>query len=252
LTNCIDFAQTLTDIECHHFCFFTVFKEAFMQRVAAYFRTSSTANKDGDSLPRQRDAVQEYAARNQMTIEVTRHDVKTGNSAIEERVGFADLIAECQERGLGIILVENASRFSRDLVHQEMGVEQLQKLGLHLIPVDAPEYFTEDTPSRVLIRQVLGAVSQFEKGNVVAKLKRGRNKKREETGKKVGGRQSFAEIDSELVINAKRISRQVSKTRSGKTKSLREIAQTLFDQGHTDKVLSAQSIKNMLAQKVPA
>ena len=63
-----------------------------MQRVAAYFRTSSTANKDGDSLPRQRDAVQEYAARNQMTIEVTRHDVKTGNSAIEERAGFADLI----------------------------------------------------------------------------------------------------------------------------------------------------------------
>ena len=223
-----------------------------MQRVAAYFRTSSTANKDGDSLPRQRDAVQEYAARNQMTIEVTRHDVKTGNSAIEERAGFADLIAECQERELTVILVENASRFSRDLIHQEMGVEQLQKLGLHLIPVDAPEYFTEDTPSRVLIRQVLGAVSQFEKGNVVAKLKRGRNKKREETGKKVGGRQSFAELDPQLVTNAKRISRQVSKTRSEKTKSLREIAQTLFDQGHTDKVLSAQSIKNMLAQKVPA
>jgi len=221
-----------------------------MQRVAAYFRTSSTANKDGDSLPRQRDAVQEYAARNQMTIEVTRHDVKTGNSAIEERAGFADLIAECQERELTVILVENASRFSRDLIHQEMGVEQLQKLGLHLIPVDAPEYFTEDTPSRVLIRQVLGAVSQFEKGNVVAKLKRGRNKKREETGKKVGGRQSFAEQDPQLVTNAKRIARQVSKTRPGKTKSLREVAQTLHDQGHTDKVLSAQSVSNLLKQKV--
>jgi DNA invertase Pin-like site-specific DNA recombinase len=221
-----------------------------MQRVAAYFRTSSAANKDGDSLPRQLSAVQDYAVRNQMSIEVTRHDVKTGNSAIEERAGFAELIAECQERELTVILVENASRFSRDLIHQEMGVEQLQKLGIHLIPVDSPEYFSEETPSRILIRQVMGAVSQFEKGNVVAKLKRARDQKRLETGKKVGGRQSFAELDPQLVTNAKRISRQVSKTRPGKTKSLREVAQTLHDQGHTDKVLSAQSVSNLLKQKV--
>ena len=221
-----------------------------MQRVAAYFRTSSAANKDGDSLPRQLSAVQDYAVRNQMSIEVTRHDVKTGNSAIEERAGFAELIAECQERELTVILVENASRFSRDLIHQEMGVEQLQKLGIHLIPDDSPEYFSEETPSRILIRQVMGAVSQFEKGNLVAKLKRARDQKRLETGKKVGGRLSFAELDPQLVTNAKRIARQVSKTRPGKTKSLREVAQTLHDQGHTDKVLSAQAISNLLKQKV--
>ena len=32
--------------------------------------------------------------------------------------------------------------------------------------------------------------------------------------------------------------------------TLREIAQSLFEQGHSDKVLSAQSVSNLLKQKV--
>jgi DNA invertase Pin-like site-specific DNA recombinase len=42
-----------------------------------------------------------------------------------------------------------------------------------------------------LIRQVLGAVSQFEKAMVVSKLKGARDRKRRETGRKVEGRKSY-------------------------------------------------------------
>jgi DNA invertase Pin-like site-specific DNA recombinase len=211
----------------------------------------SNVGEDKDTLNRQETAVAQYAQRMGLKIEVQRYDAgKTGDSAIAERIGFSELISECQQRQLSVILVENASRFSRDLIHQEVGVAQLQKLGITLIPVDAPETFTEDSPSRVLIRQMLGAVSQFEKGNLVAKLKGARDRKRAATGKKVEGRKSFSEKNPELVVHAKRISRQLSKKRSGQTKSLREIAQTLYDQEHTDKVLSAQSVSNLLKQKV--
>ena len=40
-----------------------------------------------------------------------------------------------------------------------------------LIPASAPDHFTEDTPTAVLVRQVLGAIAQFDKASTVAKLK---------------------------------------------------------------------------------
>ena len=133
-----------------------------MNRVAAYFRTSSATNEDGHSRQRQEDAVNEYAKRMGYDIEVTRWDVHTGDSTVIDRPGFSELLAEIQSRDISIILIENASRFARDLLHQEAGVEALSKLNVHLIPVDAPDTFTEETPSRVLIlrRQVWSANSE--------------------------------------------------------------------------------------------
>ena len=45
----------------------------------------------------------------------------------------------------------------------------LQK-GVTLIAASAPTFFIEDTPTAVLVRQVLRAVAQFEKASTVAKL----------------------------------------------------------------------------------
>jgi hypothetical protein len=42
---------------------------------------------------------------------------------------------------------------------------------LYRVPSSAPDFSLEDTPTAVLIRQVLGAISQFEKASLVAKLK---------------------------------------------------------------------------------
>jgi len=48
----------------------------------------------------------------------------------------------------------------------------------------------DDDPTRVLIRQVLGAVAQFEKSVIVAKLRAARVRKRRETGR-CEGRKPF-------------------------------------------------------------
>jgi hypothetical protein len=42
-----------------------------------------------------------------------------------------------------------------------------------LIAADKPDAFLDYTPTAILIRQVLGTVSQFEKAIVVSKLKGG-------------------------------------------------------------------------------
>jgi hypothetical protein len=56
---------------------------------------------------------------------------------------------------------------------------------------------TRDLASKAI--PVLGAVSEFDKAMVVAKLKGARERKRSLTGKKVEGRKSHAELRPELV-----------------------------------------------------
>ena len=59
----------------------------------------------------------------------------------------------------------------------------LKALSILLIPASAPDFFLEDTPTAVLVRQVLGAIAQFEKASVVTKLAAARKRKRMAEGK---------------------------------------------------------------------
>jgi len=60
---------------------------------------------------------------------------------------------------------------------------RLKALGISIIPASAPDFFTEDTPTAALVRQVLGAIAQFEKASAVAKLAAARKRKRERDGR---------------------------------------------------------------------
>jgi hypothetical protein len=96
--------------------------------------------------------------------------------------------------GVRTIIIESPDRFARDLSVQLAGHDFLKKQGVTLIPATAPDHFVEDTPTAVLVRQVLGAIAQFEKASLVAKLKAARDRKIA-AGIKCGGRKSFAERD---------------------------------------------------------
>jgi Resolvase, N terminal domain len=63
--------------------------------------------------------------------------------------------------GAKTIIVESPDRFARDLAVQLAGHDMLKGLGIAIIPASAPDFFTEDTPTAVLVRQVLGAIAQF-------------------------------------------------------------------------------------------
>jgi DNA invertase Pin-like site-specific DNA recombinase len=102
--------------------------------------------------------------------------------------------------GVRTIIVESPDRFARDLTVQLTGHDFLKGLGVELIPTTAPDFFTEETPTAVLVRQVLGAIAQFEKSALVAKLKAARDRKIAETGK-CGGRLSVIRSWSPLLAN---------------------------------------------------
>ena len=197
-----------------------------MATAVAYYRTSSAANvgEDKDSLRRQQEAVLSYADNKDINVVEEFYDAAvSGADPIQDREGFSDLLTYVAGNGARIILVENASRFARDLAVQLTGHEMLKQLGYDLVPVDAPNHFTDDTPTATMVRQILGAVSEFEKAQIVSKLKVARTRKRIETGK-CEGRKSHKELDPALAREAKRL------RMNGCT--LANVSSMLFEQGY--------------------
>src|SRR5262249_41044067 len=71
----------------------------------------------------------------------------------------------------------SASRFARDLMVQEVGHAKLRERDIDLIAADNPASFIDETPTAKLVRQVLGAISEFDKAMTVAKLRGARERK---------------------------------------------------------------------------
>ena len=143
------------------------------KKTFACYRTSSSANVGGDkdSLARQESAVRAYAATHGVEIVEAFYDAAvSGADAIDARPGFQDLLTAIAGNGVRTVLVETANRFARDLIVQETGYRFLQAQGIELVAVDSPMVFLDDTPTAALIRQILGAVAQFEKAALVSRL----------------------------------------------------------------------------------
>ena len=156
-----------------------------MKSCVVYARTSSTNPKDADSdsLPRQKDACEAYANANGLEIVKLFYDAGiSGTDPIFERPAFVAMVEYMLGNGARTILVESASRFARDLTVQLTGHDWLKAKGVTLVPVDMPDMFTNESATATLIRQILGAVAEFQKTEVVAKLHRGRRKRIAETG----------------------------------------------------------------------
>lgn len=217
-----------------------------MTEAVAYMRTSSTSGvgEGRDSEPRQRAAISAYAA--EEGFEIADGDwfydpAVKGRDPVTSRPGFAAMLERIAGNGVRTIIVESPDRFARDLTVQLTGHDYLKKLGVVLIPASAPDYFIEDTPTAVLVRQVLGAIAEFEKANLVAKMKAGSDRKKAATGK-CGGRKSYAELRPEVVTKAREL-------RPGR--SLRVVAAELAAAGFTTpsgRPYAAMAVRSMLRE----
>ncbi|MCP4148097.1 MAG: recombinase family protein [bacterium] len=233
-----------------------------MNKAVAYYRTSSVSNvgQDKDSKKRQHAACFSYAAKAGLNIVSEFYDANvSGKDAISSRAGFSQLLTYCEANEVQSIVFETANRLSRDQITQELGYRELRGLGYNLICADAPEYFTDDTdnPSVKMIRQMLGVVAEFQKDEIVLKLKGARDRKRAINEKagivtvegrgKVEGRRSYRETNPELIREVKRLARKSPKT--GKKRSLREISRELAASGYLNgkgKPFAAVQVQRLL------
>ncbi|MCP3382845.1 recombinase family protein [Bradyrhizobium sp. CCGUVB4N] len=220
-----------------------------------YTRTSSATNvgDDKDSVARQRKAIQAHANRAGYKIVAWFDDpAVNGSDMIDVRPGFMAALEMIASNGVRTIIVETANRFARDLIVQETGWKRLQADDITLIAADKPDSFVDDTPTAVLVRQILGAVAQFDKAMTVAKLRGARERKRRKTGDKVEGRKSWIEQGQEDSEKGRKIAKMIAAAKRLESDglSLRDIAAGLDKLGHRNErgvTFSPSSVKSMLA-----
>ena len=218
-------------------------------QAVAYLRTSSATNvgADKDSDKRQRQAIEAYAKHAGYELVGEFYDkAVSGADPIETRPGFAAMLERIESNGVRTIIVETANRFARDLMVQEVGYARLHDRGITLIAADSPNAFQDDTPTAKLVRQVLGAIAEFDKAMTVAKLRGARERKRK-TKWQVRGAQVLAEMHPAVVREAKRLGRRSPK---GHQRSLRDVAAELAKLGFVNErkvAFSPSSIASMIA-----
>jgi len=176
-------------------------------QAVGYLRTSSAANvgTDKDSERRQRLAIERFAKHGGFDLVAWFNDpAVSGADPIETRPGFGALLDRVEDNGVRVVLVEDASRFARDLVAQELGVLMLIKRGMRVITASGDDLTEATDPSRIMMRQIAGSFAQYEKARLVKKLRDARDRKRAETGK-CGGRRPYAEAQPDAVSLAKQL-----------------------------------------------
>lgn len=223
-----------------------------MVSAVAYLRTSSAANvgAGNDSETRQRIAINAFAKRAGFTIEAEFNDpAVSGADPIETRPGFAALLDKIESNGVRTVIVEDASRFARQLVVQEAGIIALVDRGVRVLTASGDDLTETNNAYKIAMRQIAGVFAQLEKARLVGKLKAARDRKRA-TGVKVEGRKKIREREggAAIVAEAKQLYRRSPKT--GDRRSLREVSAELARRGHLNgkgNPFSASAVKGMLS-----
>jgi len=197
---------------------------------------------DFEDNKRQRKSCLEFAERNGYKIIKEFSDPRVSKVTVLSRNGFRELFRFCQARNVANIIFDNVVQLAQNEV--EMGVVSrfLKEQGINLHPVCLDVSFESSIGSKPT-QQVIETLSELERNKVALRLQGGRISKgivnRQKgllvlNGKngKVAGRKSYRELDTELVMLAKKLRRKNWKT--GKRRSLQEITDVLYEQGYSN------------------
>ena len=154
-----------------------------MTNTVIYMRVSGDTQIKGDGFPRQRLACEKYAAANSLQIvkEFVDEGV-TGKMELENREGLSACIHYVRENGISLVLVEDSTRLARDLIVAEVCIREFQKAGVRVVAASGGIDLTEGNdanPTAKLVRQILAAVSEFERCVITLKLKAAKLRKRD-------------------------------------------------------------------------
>jgi DNA invertase Pin-like site-specific DNA recombinase len=145
-----------------------------------YLRVSGKSQLDGDGFPRQRAAIQAYAAANNIEmVEWFEEKAVCGATESFDRPAWSEMVGRLN--GTRTIIVEKLDRLAREVYVQEYVQRDLAKRDVTLLTADGQDMSDID-PTRVLFRQILACVAQYDRAMIVAKLKSARDRKKRDTG----------------------------------------------------------------------
>jgi DNA invertase Pin-like site-specific DNA recombinase len=221
----------------------------------AYLRCSGLGQNDGDTWDRQESAIRKYARAHGMSVaegDWFRDVGVSGTKDMGDRPGLAALLDRIESNGVRVVLVENASRLARDLMVSEVILAQLRDAGCTVIDCDSGTNLIDDNdddPTRRLIRQVLGAVAEFDRRVTVLKLSAARKRIRDRTGR-CEGRKPYGTRPGEAAVVA-RIRELHRKPHGEERRSLGDIVKILNAEGRptrSGKPWSKESVRLVIAR----
>lgn len=173
-----------------------------MTKAFAYLRVSGKSQVEGDGFDRQLLAIRKYAAANEIKItKVLREEAISGKNELENRPALVELFEALAANGTKLVLIEKLDRLARDLMIQETIIGDLHKRGFEMVSVMEPDLLQDD-PSRKLMRQIFGAIAEYDRSMIVAKLRGARQRMKAKEGR-CEGRKPYGTFKGESETRAR-------------------------------------------------
>ncbi len=192
--------------------------ETAQKEAVTYLRVSGDSQVSGDGFPRQIEKIQAFAQSYGFTItNEWREEGISGKIECEQRPAFQAMLAHLLSNGCRTIIVEDLSRLARRYAVQEQILLYLCAKGITLWTcANGGQNITEEMnqdPTKRLLIGIVGLVSQWEREQLVEKLKIARQHNRVKDGLAKGytkeeaasrgkceGRKAFGEKEGEKPV----------------------------------------------------
>lgn len=157
--------------------------------VFAYLRVSGKGQLDGDGFDRQRDTIQKFCdAKGWRVIRWFEEKGVSGTNEMSDRPALTELMGLLGPATTDTMVVECADRLARDLRVSELILEDFRINKARVFDASSQMDLTVcDDPTRVMIRQMLGAVAEWNKSMLVKKLRAARDRKSRQLGRRIEG-----------------------------------------------------------------
>jgi len=153
-----------------------------MRTAAIYLRVSTVGQVDGFGLAAQEDACRRAAqARGFRVVGVFTDEGVSGRVPTKERPGWAEALVAVEAEAADALFAARMDRVGRTLTVQEDALAALWATGceVHMaddergaVPADDP-----DDPLRTLLRQITGAVAEYDRSALTKRMRDGRKAK---------------------------------------------------------------------------
>jgi DNA invertase Pin-like site-specific DNA recombinase len=228
-------------------------------RIVAYLRVSTDRQADrGLGLDVQRQAIREWAkAHSHRVVTYLADEGVSGSNGIENRDALPQALAMIKSGAAQGTVVYRLDRLAKDLVLQETLLAEIRRMGGELFSTSAAEtdYLVDDAadPSRRMIRQILGAVAEYERSMIRLRLVAGRRRKAERGGYAYGSPHYGVRAEGGALVADPEETAAVARILElrDQGRSLREIAAVLTSEGYRpkrSKVWHPESLRRVVSR----
>ena len=205
-----------------------------MQEAFAYLRVSTVGQVQGHGFDRQLETIRAYSQNAGIDIvQVFKEEGISGTTDETKRPAFQNMMTAVLGNGVRTIIVESMDRLARELRIQETLLVYLASKGISLISARTEEDITaavQADPLKKALIQIQGVFAELEKNQLVHRLKKGREKTRQLTGR-CEGRKPYGDTEHEQAV-VRRIRAMRRRRRNGtKGMTLQAIADRLNSEG---------------------